>query len=204
MNQWESLWVGIRGQTNTGGIVLGVCSRYLHQDKETDKTLFRQLEKASQPQVLIHRGNCPRGQSWWLIYKDRLLRAQNSSVQKIEQMCQMSMMGHEAWIWTQRQKGNMHKVEKGIQRHRPHMQEWSKESQSSAAVETSEEGEQKKDFYVCIGSKREVKENAGLFLADLGKPGDKRIVEGWGILCIFSASVFTGFTAFRFPRYPCL
>lgn len=72
------------------------------------------------------------------------------------------------------------------------MQEWSKESQSSATVETTEEGEQKNNFYVCIDSKREVKENAGLFLTELGKPGGKWIVKGWGILCLFSASVFTG------------
>ena len=41
----ESLWVRIKGQTNTGDVVLGVCYRPPSQDDDTDKLVLKELRE---------------------------------------------------------------------------------------------------------------------------------------------------------------
>ena len=47
------MWVRIRGQISKCDVVVAVCYIPPDQEKETDETLFRQLEKASPSQALI-------------------------------------------------------------------------------------------------------------------------------------------------------
>ncbi|KAF4804354.1 hypothetical protein TURU_008626 [Turdus rufiventris] len=56
-NEWvESLWVRIKWQTSKGNTVVGVCYR-LPEQEEVDEAFYRQLEAASQSQVLVLVGD---------------------------------------------------------------------------------------------------------------------------------------------------
>lgn len=44
----ESLYVWIRGQSNTGDVKVGSCCRPPDQEKELDEACFIELEEASQ------------------------------------------------------------------------------------------------------------------------------------------------------------
>lgn len=49
----KSSWIKIRGQTNIGNIVIGVCYRCLFQEEFEEEATFRQLETASCWQALV-------------------------------------------------------------------------------------------------------------------------------------------------------
>lgn len=51
----ECLWVGIRKETNNGGIVMGSYCR-LHTE-EVDKVFYKQLKEVSKPQTLDLMGD---------------------------------------------------------------------------------------------------------------------------------------------------
>lgn len=48
----KSLWVKIGGQTDTGGVVVGICCR-LRDQEGTDEAAFEQLEEAWHSQALV-------------------------------------------------------------------------------------------------------------------------------------------------------
>jgi len=55
--QVKSLWVRIKGQAHTGGIIVGVYYRPPDQEEEIDEAFYRQLKVASQSQALVLVGD---------------------------------------------------------------------------------------------------------------------------------------------------
>lgn len=52
----ESLWVSIKVKATKTDIIVGVCYRPPNQDKEVDKTLYRQLGEVSRSLPLVLLG----------------------------------------------------------------------------------------------------------------------------------------------------
>ncbi|KAK4806898.1 hypothetical protein QYF61_012619 [Mycteria americana] len=61
----ESLWVRIKEQTNTGGIVVGVCYRPPDQEEQADEALCKQIGAASHSQALVLMGDFKHPDICW-------------------------------------------------------------------------------------------------------------------------------------------
>lgn len=61
----ESLWVKSREQTRKDNVVVSVCYRPPDQEEKVGEAFFKQVEKASQSQVLVFMGYFNNPNIFW-------------------------------------------------------------------------------------------------------------------------------------------